>query len=235
MVITDPQNSSALSDSASASQQGVVKKKSLKIPTMSPAAMGRSAYYRAGYRRILRIAVFESMVIVSLVALLFFIVDVHRPENRYFATTEDGDMIEMTPLYVPNLSVKALTSWSAQAATEVMTFGFNDYRRRLQEASRNFTPTGWQSFIKALNESRIIETVEANQQLILSAPAGVPVLVSEGLVKGRYEWQVQVPLVITYQAQSKVSSERLLITLTLVAVHDVESSSGVGIERWVAQ
>ncbi len=206
-----------------------------KVPPMTPATVGRAAFYRAGYRRVLKIAVSEAVLILILMVVFFFIIDVHRPEDRYFASTEDGTLIEMQPLYSPNLSTKAITSWSAQAATEVMTFGFNDYRRRFQEASRNFTETGWESFMKSLSSSKILPTLVANQQLVLAAPADAPVLIQEGVVKGQYQWKVQVPLVITYQAQSKVRSSSLLITLTLVPVDDISASSGVGIEQWVAQ
>ncbi|MDD3020254.1 MAG: DotI/IcmL/TraM family protein [Alphaproteobacteria bacterium] len=206
-----------------------------KVPPLTPAAVGRAAFYRAGYRRILKIAVSEAIVILILVAVFFFIIDVHRPEDRYFAATEDGTLIEMQSLYYPNLSTKAITSWSAQAATEVMTFGFHDYQRRFQESSRNFTETGWKSFIKSLTSSRLMSPVISNQQLVLAAPAGAPVLIEEGIVKGVYQWKVQVPLVITYQAQSKVSSSELWVTLTLVPVEDVGASSGVGIEQWYAQ
>ena len=100
----------------------------------------------------------------------FFVIHVHQPENRYFATTEDGRLIPMISLNQPNLSNPALMSWVAQAATEVMTFGFNDYRRRLQESSRFFTRKGWESFTQALQEARIIESIQANTQVITAAP-----------------------------------------------------------------
>lgn len=195
----------------------------------------RNEFYRDGYRSILRIAVIEAMIILALVGAMYFVIEVHQPENRYFATTEDGRLVPMTPLSEPNLSVPALMSWSAQAATEVMTFGFNDYKRRLQEASRNFTRSGWASFTTALEKSRIIEMVEANQQVVSAAPSSAPVLISEGLSKGRYQWQVQVPLVITYQAGASVRSDNLLVTLLIVRVPKLESSNGVGIEQWLAQ
>src|SRR5690606_34995798 len=99
----------------------------------------RNEYYRDGYRMALRIAVVQSFIILGLIGAMFFVIQVHQPENRFFATTEDGRVIPMVALNQPNLSSPALLSWVAQAATEVMTFGFNDYRRRLQEASRTFT------------------------------------------------------------------------------------------------
>ncbi len=198
------------------------------------AVVVRNEFYRDGYRSILKLAVFQSLIIVALIAAMFFVINVHQPENRYFATTEDGRLIPMVALSQANLSTPALMSWVAQSTTEVMTFGFNDYRRRLQEASRNFTRQGWESFTQALQRSRIIEMVEANQQVVTAAPQGAPILESEGLVRGRYQWVVQVPMVLTYQTGSKTRSDSLLVTVVVVRVPRLESPNGVGVEQWIA-
>lgn len=194
----------------------------------------RNEYYRDGYRLALRIAVIESFIIVALVAIMFFVIKVHQPENRYFATTEDGRLIPMVSLTQPNLSNPALMSWVAQAATETMTFGFNDYRRRLQEASRNFTPRGWESFTGALQAARIIESIEKNGQVITAAPRGAPVLNSEGVVNGQYQWIIQIPMVMTYQSGSKTRSDNWIVTIVVVRVPRLESPNGVGIAQWIA-
>lgn len=194
----------------------------------------RNEFYRDGYRTLLRLALILAFIIVGLIGAMYFVIQTHQPENRYFATTEDGRLVPMVALSEPNLSTPALMSWVAQAATEVMTFGFNDYRRRLQEASRNFTRRGWESFTGALERSRIIELVEANQQVLTAAPQGAPIVVSEGLVAGRYQWEVQMPLVLTYQAGARTRTDRLLVTIVIVRVPRLESANGVGIEQWVA-
>jgi intracellular multiplication protein IcmL len=194
----------------------------------------RNEFYRDGYRSILKLAVFQAMIILGLVGLMFYVVHVHQPENRYFATTEDGRLVPMIALTEPNLSTPALMSWVAQAATEVMTFGFNDYRRRLQESSRNFTRQGWESFTAALQRSRIIETVETNQQVVTAAPQGAPILQSEGIVGGRYQWIIQIPMVLSYQSGSKTRSDSLLVTVVIVRLPRLESPNGIGIEQWIA-
>ena len=194
----------------------------------------RNEYYRDGYRLALRVSVVQSFIILGLIAAMFFVIHVHQPENRYFATTEDGRLIPMVSLTQPNLSNPALMSWVAQAATEVMTFGFNDYRRRLQEASRNFTRRGWESFTGALQAARIIESVEANSQVISAAPRGAPVLQSEGVVNGQYQWIVQIPMVLSYQSGSKTRADNWIVTLVVVRVPRLESPNGVGIAQWVA-
>ena len=198
------------------------------------AVVVRNEFYRDGYRTILKLALLQTLVIIGLSGAMLFVVHVHQPENRYFATTEDVRLIPMVALNEPNLSTPALMSWVAQASTEVMTFGFNDYRRRLQEASRNFTRRGWESFTKALQASRIIEMVEANQQVVTAAPRGAPVLEREGVVQGRYQWIVQLPMILTYQSGSLKRSDDLMITIVVVRVSRLESPNGVGIEQWVA-
>lgn len=194
----------------------------------------RNEFYRDGYRNLLRISLIQGIVILALIGAMYFVIQVNQPENRYFATTEDGRLVPMVPLNQPNLSTPALMSWVAQASTEVMTFGFNDYRRRLQESSRNFTRRGWESFTQALQKSRVIEMVEANQQVVTAAPQGAPILESEGLVAGRYQWVIQLPLVLTYQSGARNKSDSLLVTVVVVRVPRLESPNGVGIEQWVA-
>ena len=176
----------------------------------------------------------QSIAIVALIAAMYYLISISKPKNFYFATTEDGRLIPMVPLSRPNLSKPALMSWVAQATTEVMTFSFNNYRRRLQESSRNFTKRGWESFTQALQRSRMIEMVEANQQMITAVPRGAPVLQSEALVAGRYQWVVQVPLSLTHRSGTKKHNSVLLVRVVVVRVPRLESPSGIGIEQWIA-
>lgn len=221
--------------------QGAASKDSSGSSKANPEALKglgtivvRNQFYRDGYRTLLKLAVLQGLMVLLLIFAMFFVIHSHQPENRYFATTEDGRLVPMVPLNQPNLSTPALMSWVAQAATEVMTFGFNDYRRRLQESSRNFTRRGWESFTHALQRARIIEMIESNQQVVTAVPQGAPILQSEGLVAGRYQWVVQLPMVITYQAGSRTRSDNVLITMVVVRVPRLESPSGIGIEQWVA-
>ena len=194
----------------------------------------RNEYYRDGFRTMQKISLVQAVIILGLIAAMIFVIQVHQPENRYFATTEDGRLVPMIALNEPNLSNSALLSWTAQAATEVWTFGFHDYKRRLQEASRNFTRRGWASFTQALERSRIIEMVQQNQFVVTAAPRSAPTIISEGVQNGRYIWTVELPLKLTYQAGSKTRSDNLLIRLKIVRVPKLESPNGIGINQWIA-
>ncbi len=219
---------------ATASKAG--KEQAPKAPDTSGlgSVVIRNEFYRDGYRSLLKITLVQVLIILGLIGAMYYTIKINQPQHYYFATTEDGRLIPMVPLSQPNLSAPSLMSWVAQATTEVMTFGFNDYRRRLQESSRNFTKRGWESFTQALQRSRIIEMVEVNQQIITAAPKGAPILESEGLVAGRYQWVVQIPIILTYMSGAKTHNTGLLVTVVIVRVPRLESPNGVGIEQWIA-
>lgn len=220
-------------DKTAPASNGVPQPSKEEISGLGTVAV-RNEFYRDGYRSLLKMTLIQSVAILGLIVTMYYVVSIHQPQHFYFATTEDGRLMPMIPLDQPNLSSPALMSWVAQSTTEVLTFGFNDYRRRLQESSRNFTKRGWESFTQALQRSRIIEMMEANQQVLNSAPRGAPVLVSEGVVAGRYQWVVEIPLVLTYQSGAKTQNMNYLVTVVVVRVPRLESANGVGIEQWVA-
>ena len=154
----------------------------------------RNEFYRDGFRNMLRIAIAESIIIVALIITFIVYMNVSKPQNHYFATTADGRIMQLVPLNLANMGTSALMSWAAQSSTEVMTFGFHDYQRRMQQSSRHFTRHGWESFTNALQKSRIIEAVEANRQVVTAQPRSAPILIQEGVFNGKYRWVVDLPL-----------------------------------------
>jgi intracellular multiplication protein IcmL len=204
-------------------------------PGALESVVTRNIFYRDGYRNIMKIAILEGMAIVALIVALAITISVSRPQDRFFATTADGRLIRMIPLNEPNMNDAAIVSWSARAGSDVMTFGFHDYQRRLQEASTYFTRRGWQSFSEALERSRVMEGVQQAQRVVTAAPKSAPVIVQQGLVDGIYRWVVELPLVVTYQSGTAQQSDTINVQLVIVRVSTLDSASGVGIQQWVAR
>ncbi len=195
----------------------------------------RNAFYRDGYRNLSRLVLIQGLAVVGLIIALVVTISASKPQDRFFATTSDGRLVRMIPLGQPNLNDAALVSWSARAASEIMTFGFHDYQRRLQESSTYFTRRGWQSFTEALDRARIIETVEQNQQIVTAAPQQAPVIIQQGLINGIYRWVVELPLIVTYQSGSSQQSDVIKVRLIIVRVSTLDNPSGIGIQQWIAR
>jgi intracellular multiplication protein IcmL len=194
----------------------------------------RNEFYRDGFRNMLRIAIAESIIIVALIVTFIVYMNASKPQDHYFATTADGRIMQLVPLNLPNMGTSALMSWVAQSSTEVMTFGFHDYQRRMQQSSRHFTRHGWESFTTALQKSRIIEAVEASRQVVTAQPRSAPILIQEGVFNGKYRWVVDLPLAVTYQAGTATRTDNLTVRLVIDRVPSLENPNGVGIEQWIA-
>lgn len=194
----------------------------------------RNEFYRDGFRNMMRIAIAEAIIIVVLVLTFIVYMNATQPQNRYFATTADGRIMQLVPLDLPNLGTSALLSWTAQSASEIMTFGFHDYQRRMQQSSRHFTRHGWETFTAALQKSRIIESVETAKQVVSAQPRSAPVLIQEGVFNGKYRWVVELPLTVNYLSGSAVRADNLMVRLVIDRVPSLENPNGVGIEQWIA-
>jgi len=193
----------------------------------------RNNFYRDGYRTLKLAVMVQALAILLMGGVIFYVINSKNIEYVYFATTEDGRLIKMSALAEPNLSTPALLSWSAQAVAQTMTFGYHDYRKRLQESSRLFTRPGWAKFTAALESSGIVSRVEDNNQVVTAAPTVAPKIVQEGIVNGRYEWRLEIPMNITYRSGTKVHSESPVVMLKIVRVPRLENPNGIGIEQWL--
>lgn len=211
----------------------------IKTPEMSKeeqASLGtvvlRTEFYRDGYRILMRVFFFETIVLLLMVVLGVGIVNTYKPENRYFATTEDGRVVPMISLSEPNMSHSAILSWVAQTTTETMTFGFNDYRQRLQSASQYFTRSGWVSFVAALDQAGTMNALATERQIISSVPAQAPVILSEGVKDGVYQWVIELPMDVKATKGQDSSGVRQNVRLLIVRVPRLENKNGVAIQQW---
>ena len=194
----------------------------------------RNEFYRDGFRNMIKIAIAQAVIIIVLILSFISYMNATEPQDHYFATTADGRIMRLVPLNLPNMNTSALMSWVAQASTEVMTFGFHDYQRRMQQSSRHFTRRGWETFTSALQKSRIIDAVEAAQQVVTAQQISAPVLIQEGVFNGKYRWVVDIPLTVSYKSGAASRADKLKVRLVIDRVPSLENPNGVGIEQWIA-
>lgn len=195
----------------------------------------RSTFYRDSYRKLV-ILLFLSWVIIAILALALFVQVGNKPKPTYFATTESGRIIKLVPLNEPNLSDRALIQWATNAVLAVYTYNFNNYRQVFQDSRQYFTDDGWQQFITALSQSRNLQAVQ-DKKLVLSAVVSSAPIVNREYVagNGKYTWEIQLPVMVTYQSLSEEFHENLVIVLRVQRVSTLDSSDGVGIISFVAR
>ena len=196
--------------------------------------MTRNSFYIDGYRVMQKIVLLESFVIGCMILVFVVLFVFAQPKDRFFATTPDGRLIKLVALSEPLLQKKSIISFASEAATEVMTFGFHDYRTRLQDSSDNFTKEGWENFLEALGSAKYIDTLVGNRQVISAIPLAPPVIVAEGLSGDTYKWSVEMPLNLSIESGSEVSSKKIVVQMVIARRSRIEHDKGLGIDQWIA-
>jgi len=194
----------------------------------------RNAFYRDGYRLLLRISIIQGLVIVLLVAAILAMLLSMETRHIYFATTADGRIIRVVPLNEPLRSRADVVSWAAGKSQEIMRFGYSDFRQRLQQASTNFTQTGWESFTKAMREARIIEAVEARKLTVSMDIEGAPEVKLAAEKDGIFTWYLHFPVTIRFDGNDPPAPIFATLLLQIVRVSTLQNAEGISIEQWIA-
>lgn len=194
----------------------------------------RSTFYRDSYRKLV-ILLFLSWIVIIVLAATVYFQTVNRPAPTYFATTESGRIIPLVPLNQPNLSDKDLIQWASQAVLSVYTYNFINYRQVFQDNRQYFTAAGWQQFISALSQSRNLDAVTSKKLVLSAVLSSAPVITRESVVSGNYTWELQLPVMVTYQSLSETFHQNLIVILTVQRISTLDDVSGVGIAAFVAQ
>lgn len=199
----------------------------------SPEAVWeKNNYYRDSFRRLMKIVNIQAGIILLLSCGFLFYVKTSSNHDRYFAEAAGKQRMQMTALDLPNMGRNALSIWVSQAVTQIMTFGFNDIDEKFTVSRYNFTADGWESFYKAMEASKIVDSIMTAQQLITTIPMSPPVLSQEGLIKGYYSWVFEMPLLITFRSGSAQRVNRKTVRVVIEKVPTSDNPNGVGISEW---
>lgn len=136
------------------------------------------------------------------------------------------------PMSQPNLKDEDVINFAIDAAKSVYSYDFKNYKKQMQQNQTYFTNTGWKAFSDALNKSHNLTAVETKKLVASGVSNGKAVIIEQGPQKGIYTWKVQVPLLATYENESKLVKQNLIVTLL---VSRSNNSKGVGVSHFVAQ
>jgi len=182
-------------------------------------------------KTVLVMAIISGLLLVTLLVTLYA-----KPEPVYFATRVNGGVLPLVPISTPYLTDGQVTNFSVEAITHALTLDFANWRSDLLDASQYFKkPDGWNNFLDALESSGMLSYVR-DHRLVSTVVANGAVIVKSGLNKSKfYTWQVQIPLVITYESASEISRDNLLAELEVVRLPTWQAPDAVGIAKIVVR
>ncbi len=191
----------------------------------------RNHFYRDRYRVQLRVSAGILILALLLAAILGWLIT-HPEEPRYFATTRTGELIALAPLSRPNKTDDAISQWAADIARKSYTFDFIHWKTQISDLSIFFTRNGYNEFLTALNESGNVEAVR-KKRLVGNAIASPPAITQEGVLNGRYTWQIEVPLRVSYISSEETVQQSLLVIMTIVRADTLINEHGLAVDQFL--
>lgn len=158
------------------------------------------------------------MAVVANVILLYALLYKY-PVNQFLWTSDARSVCSATSLVEPNISPALVKDFASRTALGLNSYDYINWRRALSTTLDNFfTKAGRSAYAAAFEQSGILSRVRSNYYVVTSVSSDEPVIVSEGVVAGRYSWTVEVPLTIYYRTNVDVLPENRILALTIVRV-----------------
>lgn len=164
------------------------------------------------------------------------------PQFRYVLTDPAGKVFPQVPLGLANHDDQYIVDWTIDAVTRLYSFDFVNYRHQFQDAKRNMTTVGWQSFEDAMQRSGNFNAVLGNKYVTTAVPTGPGRIVNKGDVMGRHAWRVEFPMLIDYRSSARdregaprTTNQNLLMSVTVIRQPIYLNESGLGIRAIVAE
>lgn len=111
------------------------------------------------------------------------------------------------------IPVSALLNWSKQAAVAVYTYTYQNRSEAENGMKMYFSPSGWSKFSAAHHASGNTQIVQAEKMQVRAKVDGHAGIVGQDHSTGRFIFQVNVPLEVTYAGAHYTSRQAMNVDL----------------------
>lgn len=188
--------------------------------------------YRDQYRRHWR----RLMVLIGSAFVwlaLYMVIGLVQSTPKYYASTTTGDVLPLDALSSPVVTTEYIQQWAEMVARKAYNLDFLNFNQSLSQVRPYFSDDGWVAFQDALTKAGLLSKIQ-QEKLTLSAVANGPVVILKRYVTaGRYSWDVQLPLLVTYNSSSMQAKQQLYIAMTIRRVPELATPQGIAVTAFI--
>lgn len=116
-----------------------------------------------------------------------------------------------------------LAVWANEAIIATYSYDYKNYLQEQKEIAKYFTADGWMNYTKALNDSKLPDSVQKNNYFV-SAVATLPPEIKK--INDTY-WQATMPILVLYTNPQNRQKQNLKVVLTFS-----QAASGQGVRGY---
>lgn len=151
------------------------------------------------------------------------------PEPVYFPLKKGDQLIDTIPLEQSALTDAELLNWITEAMIVSFSFNYHNYDKIAEKIEEYFDSIGINSYLKMINEHKQIQQVVSKKLILSGRPTGAPRIVKDGVIDGRYAWEVALPFILKFRSQELKLDLELILDILVVRVSEQVAPLGVKI------
>lgn len=145
------------------------------------------------------------------------------------------EQLQQIPLNKPSVNQKTLEIFATEAALSVYSYNYSNYRRAFARAAKYFSPLGWQSYLHALKDSGNLDIVLDKKMVVKAVPTDAPIITGQGNGGGIYNWRIQIPMLVIYQASTGKIKQNIVVNMKVRRTDKFFGYDGIAIDNFVAK
>ena len=177
----------------------------------------------------LRIVILIQLIFLGFQIAFVVIMFQNEPKPVLFPLNNHDQLINSVPLSEPGLTDAELLNWATEAMIVSFSFNYNNYDNIAEKIEDYFDPAGIASYLKMISTHSQIQQLVSKKLILSGRPTAAPRLAQDGLIDGRYAWQILLPFILKFNNQKVKSESELTLEILIVRTTTQESSLGVKI------
>ncbi len=139
----------------------------------------------------------------------------------------------------PHRTTEEITTWTQQAAADVLTFSSDDYKGKITGFKRYFVTQGWEQYVAYLKDTKAIDKVSVDGYSIGAIVDEAPQIINQGSSNGAYHWILRMPITISFFKKDPASGEtktgpsgKFYLFMDVLRVAQGGGDDGIAITNW---
>lgn len=135
------------------------------------------------------------------------------------------------PLHAAEPTETQRAVWANEAIVSAYTYSFQNFLPRQKEIAQYFTSKAWIAYSKALQDSKLPESVQKNSYVVSAVATSPPIITA----LNANEWRAIMPLLVVYKNPQYQQKQTLEVTVDFIQTDSNLGVRGMAIENFHAK
>jgi intracellular multiplication protein IcmL len=135
----------------------------------------------------------------------------------------------------PFQSFLNVSNWADKAIMAIYSFNFLDYNKNIEKSKFYFTSNGYETYLNALKNTKVLEEVQNKKLEINTIPTHDPILINWGYFGSNKFWRYKIPVLVGYYGGKNPIHQNYMIELLIVRTTTEQNPKGLEIAEFNMQ